>query len=249
MMSRVLSLAAALLLCACSSEPEVATTEKQDPIQTLKLIMLGPGSDCSRGADCPSGVCKLGFCATVIDASETWMEQVMAGRLKALLDANPDVKAGMLSEFVPAVEQEDSFVRGRFAGVLGAMGDPDFLPVLRDWSASETERIRVRAQLARLRLADATMLKDAAKLLEHRSAGVRLEATDALGEMAKTSEGAATLLVQQLERGDDRVRHRAIVALGALEQLPAGARPLLEAVLKSESEGHLHHDAMKALGK
>ncbi|MFT5430297.1 MAG: hypothetical protein ACI9OJ_000970 [Myxococcota bacterium] len=230
---------------------DVETEAPVDGRAELATILTGPGDECQRSSECPSRVCKLGFCSTAIDASETWMEHVMGARIAELAKADPSLIDALIADFLPAVERDDSFVRGRVAGILGAVGDARVIPILVEWTQSDIERIAVRAWLALGRLGHEPAWDALLELMTHRSAGARLDAVDALGRMTRlnpTAEHVETL-VALMDHADYRVRQRTIASLGGLplSARTTSATQALQSVLDSDSDGYLQYDATRAL--
>ncbi len=234
------------LLVGCAQKKSSDPT--RTPIERLERALLGPGDECRRGSDCDSGVCVDGFCTPLVDAGQTWMERATGASVAALIEEDPAVRDLLLTELAVRFESEDPFTRGRFAGLLGAVGDPKAIPLLTDWAKSPVERVAVRSTLALGRLKDEAAFDRVLALLDHRSESVSLDALDAfVGYRDRFEADVLDVLTERLGDRRPRVRQRAIRLLGEVGTPRKDVFEALQAIGDDPGDGHLHYDVRRAL--
>ena len=214
----------------------------------LESVLFGRGGECAEHADCPAGVCGDGFCVTLENANQAWMEPLIAARVQAALAAHPSLVDALLTQ-AQRFEESDPFVRGRFASMLGLLGDPRFKPLLERWAKSAIERVRVRAHLALARLGEPASLGEGGDYLAHRSEGVALDAADALGGYfgGENAKVAVQYLLAYLQDERYRIRQRCVRMLGISGSENPKVHAALRALLEDEGEGYLRNDLRRAL--
>lgn len=245
----VLVLAPMLGTCVAGcSDTDTTSDASQQPVDRIEEALLGTSKNCDRGADCASGVCQMGLCRSLLDSDQAWMEKAVADRVRAYIKNNPEVADQLFGDKLAALDGGDPFGQGRFAAFMGHLGDKRALPVLKNWSNSQVERVSVLALLARVRLRDESAYSHGKTLLHHRSLAVQLDALDALAPVLKEA-GVVHDVLNLLESPKYRIRQRAVITLGRLAEKPPEVTAALESLLSSESDGFIRGDVLRALGR
>ena len=219
---------------------------------SLEAALVVGGQECQRSDGCQSGVCTEGRCTPLRDANQAWMEHRVAARSRAASAGTPGLSDKLLETWVPRFEKEKPYARGRFAGLLGALGDPRFVPVLRTWAESPQVRVRIRATLALGALGDVGSFDSVLGLLDHRSEAVVLLAADAMVKYSRdgaTRKRAVAALLGLLQHDGYRVRQRAVRRLGDVSKPPPAVGRALEAIVAADEDGFLHQDALRSLDR
>ncbi len=191
---------AVLLSCGNGNEPAAV-----DPEALIDAAIVGEGTRCTKSSECPGNVCYYEYCTSLRDAGLPWMEHELAAALRPYTSAH---WARIAEKALGTVDLQDPFTVDRVAGFLGALGDARAVPILRPWLESPSERVRVRTQLALLRLGAGIEFADA--LIAHSSRAVALDATDAVFALPESPE--RTRLLAVAARSEDlaeRLRDRA----------------------------------------
>lgn len=194
------TLVAALVSCSATDESAAV-----DPTSLVEAAIAGDGARCTKSSECPGNVCYYEYCTSLRDAGLTWMEHELA----AVLRPHAPTHFPLISvKALATVDEQDPFTMDRVAGFFGALGDARAIPLITPWLESPSERVRVRTQLALLRLGAGFEYAEA--LLDHSSRAVALDAIDAILSLPQGPERSRFMAVAA-GTGDlaERVRNRA----------------------------------------
>lgn len=191
---------AVLLGCGKSNDTAAVDTDA-----LIDAAIVGEGTRCAKSSECPGNVCYYEYCTSLRDAGLTWMEHELAATLRPYAGEH---WARIAEKALATVDLQDPFTVDRVAGFFGALGDSRAVPLLRPWLESPSERVRVRTQLALLRVGAGIEFADA--LLAHSSRAVALDATDAVFALPESPDRARLLAIAaRSEDLAERLRDRA----------------------------------------
>lgn len=221
------------------------------PSEIVAAALRGEDGECSRPADCASGVCSSGSCASVADGGQLWKAYAIAKTLRPLLEGEEGLAAAR-PLLAALVRDDKAHVREHVAVFLGGLGLPALAPLLEPLVADLDPAVQLQAELAQLRLG---LPASRARLLSHPSVAVRLAAVDALGAWlasgpADAKAVADVLAERALATGEDhRVVQRALVALLALKSPEPELMAELGELGQDHAEGFLAHDVARLLAE
>ncbi|HIN84880.1 MAG TPA: hypothetical protein EYN06_00255 [Myxococcales bacterium] len=238
-----------LLVASCNNAktPEASTTVS--PETRLSSMMSSTAEQCSKGSDCDSTICSIGYCVTLPGATQEWMEATLAARVGELLNAHPELISTLKIE-IDKLVKEDQYVQARVAGFLGALARSEFKEILVTLSQDPLKRVSTRAIVALGRMGQIDFFSKVLALTSHRSRALALSAIDSLLSYARlpaTQDKAVAALIELLEHDDHQIRRRAVVLLGQSgiknETVIAG----LEALIQRPGDGFLRFDTFEAI--
>ena len=241
----ILSVILVCQLGGCTNDSTPAESGKK-PSERIHNALLGTNTNCERGEDCDSGVCQMGLCRSLLDSDQAWMERAVADRVRTYIESDPAVADELFGEHLKSLDGGDPFGQGRFASFMGHLGDMRALPILRKWCESKIERISALSWIARVRLRDAAAYSRGKAFLAHRSMALQLDALDALSPVLREADAVEDVMAL-LDSPKYRIRQRAVLTLGHLDNKPPKVVEALKVLLNNESDGFLRGDVLRAL--